>query len=54
MMIPRQDRFRETKETLTSEIKLRLSRKMDLMSMMHSQINRAISAAIAERVFPEI
>ena len=26
----------------------------DMMSMMHSQINRAITTAIAERVIPEI
>ena len=34
---------------------LRLTQEMDsMMSMMHSQINRAITAAIAERVIPEI
>ena len=31
------------------------SQEMDsMMSMMHSQINRAITTAIAERVIPEI
>ena len=54
-MIPRQDRFQETMETFTSEFNMRLSQEMDsMMSMMHSQINRAISTAIAERVIPEI
>ena len=54
-MIPRYDRFQETIETFTSEFNMRLSQEMDLMmSMMHNQINRAISAAIAERVIPEI
>ena len=34
---------------------MRLSQEMgSMMSMMHSQINRAISTAIAERVIPEI
>ena len=41
--------------TFSNEFKLRLSQEMDsMMSMMHSQINRAISTAIAERVIPEI
>ena len=54
-IIPRQDRFQETMETFTSEFNIRLSPEMDsMMSMMHNQINRAISAAIAERVNPEI
>ena len=54
-MIPRQDRFHETMETFTREFNMRLSQEMDsMLSMMHSQINRAISAAIAERVIPEI
>ena len=54
-MIPRQEWFRETMETFTSEFDMRLSQEMDsMMSMMHSQINRAINTAIAERVFPEI
>ena len=54
-MISRQERFQETMETFTSEFNMRLFQEMDsIMSMMHSQINRAISAAIAERVIPEI
>ena len=40
-------------ETFTSEFNIRLSQEMDsMMSMMHSQINRAISTAIAGRVIP--
>ena len=40
---------------LSNEFNLRLSQEMDsMMSMMHSQINRAITTAIAERVIPEI
>ena len=54
-MIPRQDRFQETMETFTSEVNMRLSQEMDsMMSMMHSQINRANIAAISERVILEI
>ena len=54
-MIPRQDRFKETMETFTSEFNMRLSQEMDsMMSMMYSQINRSISTAIAERVISEI
>ena len=54
-MIPRQDRFQETMETFTSEFNMGPSQEMDsMMSMMRSQINRAISAAIAERAIPEI
>ena len=42
-------------ETFTNETNLRLSNEMDsMMSMMHSQIERALSSAIAERVLPEI
>ena len=41
--------------TFTSEFNMRLAQEMDsMMSMMHNQINRAISTAIAERVIPEI
>ena len=41
-------------ETFTSEFNMRLSQEMDsMMSMMHSQTNRAISTAIAERVILE-
>ena len=54
-IIPRQDRFQETMEAFTSEFKTRLTQEMDsMMSMVHSQINRAISTAIAERAIPEI
>ena len=51
----RQNEVRQSFETFSNEFNLRLSREMDsMMSMMHSQINRAITAAIAERVIPEI
>ena len=54
-VIPRQDRVRETLEIFTNEFNMRLSQEMDsMMSIMHSQINRAINTAIAERVIPEI
>ena len=53
--LPRQDDIRQSLETFSNEFNLRLSQEMDsMMSMMHSQINRAISNAIAERVIPEI
>ena len=43
------------KNNLPRQNKLRQSQEMDsMMSMMHSQINRAISNAITERGFPEI
>ena len=52
-IVPGTDRFHETMETFTSEFKMRLSQEMDsMMSMMHTQINRAITSAIAERVIP--
>ena len=42
-------------EIFSNEINLGLSQEMDsLLSMMHSQINRAISSAISDRVVPEI
>ena len=51
----RQNDSRQSLETFSNEFNLRLSQKMDSMiSMMHSQINRAISNAITERVIPEI
>ena len=51
----RQNEVRQSFETFSNEFNLRLSQEMDsMMSMMHSQINRANTAAIAERVFPEI
>ena len=53
--LPRQDDIRQSLETFSNEFNLRLSQEMDsMMSMMHGQINRAISNAIAERVIPEI
>ena len=53
--ISRQDRLLETMETCTNEFNLRLSQEMDTkISMMHSQIKRAISSAFAERVILEI
>ena len=53
--IPRQDKVQETLETFTSELNIRISQEMDsMMSLMHSQINRAISTATTERVIPEI
>ena len=53
--LPRQDDIRQSLETFSNEFNLRLSQEMDsMMSMMHSQINRAISNAIAKRVIPEI
>ena len=46
---------RQSFETFTNEFNLRLSQEMDsMMSMVHNQINRAISTAISERVIPEI
>ena len=51
----RQNDVRQSFETFSNEFNPRLSQEMDsTMSMMHSQINRAISTAIAERVIPEI
>ena len=42
-------------ETFTCEFNMRLSQEMDsMMPMMHSQINRSISTAIAKSVIPEI
>ena len=42
-------------ETFTCEFNSRLSHEIDsMMSMMHTQINGAITSAIAERVIPEI
>ena len=51
----RQNEVRQSFETFTNEFNLRLSQEMDsMMSMVHNQINRAISTAISERVIPEI
>ena len=49
-IIPGKNRFQETMETFPNEFIMRLSQVMDsMMSMMHTQINRAITSAIAER-----
>ena len=51
----RQNEVRQSFETFSNEFNLRLPQEMDsMMSMMHSQINRAITTAIAEKVIPEI
>ena len=51
----RQNDVRQSFETFSNEFILRLSHEMDsMMSMVHNQINRAISTAISERVIPEI
>ena len=51
----RQNEVRQSFETFSNEFNLRLSQEMvSMMSMMHNQINRAITTAIAERVIPEI
>ena len=51
----RQNEVRHSFEAFSSEFNLRLSQEMEsMMSIMHSQINRAITTAIAERVIPEI
>ena len=51
----RQNEVRQSFETFSNEFNLRLSQEMDpMMSMIHSQINRAITTAIAGRVIAEI
>ena len=51
----RQSDVRQSFETFSNEFNLRLSQEMDsMMAMVHSQINRAISTAISEKVLPEI
>ena len=51
----RQNEVRQSFETFTNEFNLRLSQERDsMMSMVHNQMNRAISTAISERVIPEI
>ena len=51
----RQNEVWQSFETFTNEFNLRLSQEIDsMMSMVHNQINRAISTAISERVIPEI
>ena len=50
-----QNDVRQSFDTFSNEFNPRFSHEMDsMMSMMHSQINRAITTAIAERVIPEI
>ena len=51
----RPNEARDYMETFSNEYNLRLSQEMDsMMAVMHSQINRAISSTIFDRVFPEI
>ena len=51
----RQDDVRHSFETFSNEFNLRLSQEMDaMMSMMHSQISRAVNNAMTERVIPKI
>ena len=51
----RQNDVRQSFEAFSNEFNLRLSQEMDsMMSMVHDQINKAISTAISERVIPEI
>ena len=51
----RQNDVRQAFETFSNEFNLRLSQEMDsMMSMVHNQINRAISTATSEIVIPEI
>ena len=53
--LPRQSEMRQSFEMFSNEFNLRISQEMDSMvTMMHSQINRAINNAISERVIPEI
>ena len=52
--IPRQNRLLEYMEIFSNEINMRLSEAIDsLMSVMHSQIDGAISSAVNDRVIPE-
>ena len=51
----RESRLIESINTLSGEINDRMSREMEaMMDLMQSQITRAISSAISERVIPEI
>ena len=53
--IDRRDKLMESMEIFSNEMNMRLSQEMDsLMSMMHSQLNRAMSSAINDRVIPGI
>ena len=50
----KQNDVRQSFETFSNDFNLRLSQEMDsMMSMVHNQINIAISTAISERVIPE-
>ena len=51
----RQNEARESIEAFANEFNLKLSQDIDSMvAMMHTQINRAISSAISDRIIPEI
>ena len=51
----RQNDVRQSFEAFSNEFNLRLSQEMySMMSIVHKQINRAISTVISERVIPEI
>ena len=51
---PRVEGILESVDTLTNEVDLRLFQEMDsMMSMMHSQINRAKNSSISDRIIPE-
>ena len=53
--VPRVGGILESIEVFTNDINPRLSQEMDsMMSMMHSQINRAKSSDTSDRVIPEI
>ena len=51
----RESRLIESINMLSGEMNARMSREMEtMMVLMHSQINRAFSSAISERMIPEI
>ena len=51
----RQNEVRQSFEAFSNEVNLRLSQEMDsMMSVMYSQINKAMTTAIPERVIPAI
>ena len=53
--IHRQNEARESIEAFANEFNLRLSQEMDsVVAIMHTQINKAISSAISDRVIPEV
>ena len=54
-MTPRPDRQLESRETLSSEMNLRLSQEIDpMISMIHAQMNTAINSAMSDQVTAEI